>query len=637
VDDSQQRYADIFNATSDAIFIHDAETGEVLDVNDRMLEMYGCTREQVVGGSVEDFTAGVEPYTLAEAAEKVRQAIDEGPQVFEWRAKRSDGELFWVEVALRSTTIADKQCVLAAVRDITDRKRTEEELRESKGRLLSVFRAAPTGIGVVTDRVVKQVNERLCEMTGYSEEELTGQNARMLYVSDDDYEYVGSEKYRQIRERGTGTVETRWRRKDGRVINVLLSSTPMDLGDLLKGVTFTALDITARKQAEEEREKLEAQLRQSQKMEAVGQLAGGIAHDFNNLLQVILGYGEMAQRQTQPGSELHEHLHEVLNAGDRAKVLVSQLLAFSRRQVLEMEDLDINEVIADLMKMIRRVIGEHIALDILPGHDLGIVRADRGQVTQMLTNLCVNARDAMPEGGTITIETENARIDEAYCESHAWSKPGRYILLSVTDSGCGMDKETVARVFEPFFTTKDVGKGTGLGLSIVYGLVKQHEGQIDIYSEVGKGTRFKIYLPLIERSAAVVGEEIEDLVPDGTETILLAEDDEMVLKLSNAILTRAGYTVLTAVDGEEAIGVFNAQADSIDLAILDVVMPKLGGRAVFEQIRAKRPKLRVLFSSGYSMNAIHTNFVLDEGLTLIQKPYQRADLLRKIRETLDNK
>jgi PAS domain S-box-containing protein len=396
-------------------------------------------------------------------------------------------------------------------------------------------------------------------------------------------------------------------------------------------------DITDRKHAWEEREELEAQLRQAQKMEAVGQLAGGIAHDFNNLLQAILGYGEMARGETEDGSPIRGFIGEVLKAGDRAKTLVSQLLAFSRRQVLEMEDLDLNEVIADLMKMIRRVIGEHLTLDILPGHDLGIVRVDRGQIGQILTNLCVNARDAMSEGGTIVIESENVRIDQEYCESHSWAKPGRYVLLSVTDSGCGMDKETLDRVFEPFFTTKGLGKGTGLGLSTVYGLVKQHEGHVDIYSEVEKGTRFKIYLPMIERSAAVIEDEIEGPIPVGTETILLAEDDEMVLKLSRSVLTHAGYTVFTAADGEQAMEVFDEHGDEIDLALLDVVMPKLGGRAVFEKIRAKRPELPVLFSSGYSMNAIHTNFVLDEGLTLIQKPYQRADLLRKVRETLDRK
>jgi len=393
--------------------------------------------------------------------------------------------------------------------------------------------------------------------------------------------------------------------------------------------------ITEHKRAQLEREKLEAQLRQSQKMEAVGQLAGGIAHDFNNLLQAILGYGDMALEQAGPDSPVGASVQEILNAAGRAKALVRQLLAFSRRQVLDMKDVDLNDVVADLMKMIRRLIGEHITLDVVPGHHLGIVRADPGQIEQILMNLCVNARDAMPAGGTITIETENVRIDQAYCDSHPWAQPGRYALLSVTDTGCGMDQDTLSSVFEPFFTTKSVGQGTGLGLSTVYGLVKQHDGMVHVYSEVGKGTAFKVYLPLVERYAARVGDKIEGPVPGGTETILLAEDDATVRKLSQTFLERAGYTVRTASDGEEAIRIFEEHGREIGLALLDLMMPKIGGRGVFEHIRRQAPQTRVLFSSGYSMSAIHTNFVLEQGLQLLQKPYQRNDLLRRVREVLD--
>ncbi|MCP4546418.1 MAG: response regulator [bacterium] len=397
------------------------------------------------------------------------------------------------------------------------------------------------------------------------------------------------------------------------------------------------LDITERKAAEKEQRILETKLRQSQKMEAVGQLAGGVAHDFNNLLQAILGYGEIAQLKCEEGSSVYESLDQVMIAGQRAKTLVSQLLAFSRRQVLQMEDLDLTEVMADLMKMLRRVIGEHIVLDIKPGDALGWIRADRGQIEQILINLCINARDAMPAGGEIVIETENVQIDEEYCSTHDWSRAGRYVRLSVTDTGCGMNKRTLARVFEPFFTTKSLGKGTGLGLATVYGLVKQHDSQIEVYSEVDKGTTFKIYFPLVESAALPISNIDEGAVAGGTETILLAEDDEMVREVCVSILEDAGYSILLATDGEEALQVYEEHGDKIDLALLDVVMPKLGGRAVFERIRETRPELSVLFASGYSMNAIHTNFVLEEGLMLIQKPYKRADLLRKVREMLDKR
>ncbi len=397
----------------------------------------------------------------------------------------------------------------------------------------------------------------------------------------------------------------------------------------------TIQDITDRKQAEAERGKLEAQLRQAQKMEAVGQLAGGVAHDFNNLLQVILGYGDLALDEAGSDSVAGASIKEMLRAGNRAKTLVRQLLAFSRRQVLDMKDIDLNKVILELTKMIRRVIGEHIDLNVITGHDLGTVHADPGQIEQILMNLCVNARDAMPEGGTITIETENVRIEENYCQTHAWAEAGRFVLLSVTDTGHGMDEMTLANVFEPFFTTKGVGEGTGLGLSTVYGLVKQHRGTVEVYSEVGKGTTFKIYLPLAERSAVTVGDKIEGPVPRGSETILLAEDDETVRNLAKSFLERSGYNVLAARNGEEALEVFKNHADEIDLALLDVMMPKLGGKAVLQRIRETRPDIRMIFASGYSMNAIHTNFILDEGLALIQKPYRRDVLLRKIREVLD--
>ena len=300
-----------------------------------------------------------------------------------------------------------------------------------------------------------------------------------------------------------------------------------------------------------------------------------------------------------------------------------------------MQDVNLNGLVTALMNMIRRVIGEHITLNILAGHDLGTIHADRGQIEQILTNLCVNARDAMPDGGTITIGTENVLIDASFCETHAWAEPGRFVLLSVTDIGCGMEDEVIGQVFDPFFTTKSVGEGTGLGLSTVYGFVKQHRGMIHIYSEVNAGSTFKIYLPLVERSATSVADKIEGPVPGGTETILLAEDEEIVRNLTKIVLQRAGYTVLAACDGEDALRLLEEHEGEINLVILYVVMPKLGGRAVHERLSKTRPNLRFLFASGYSMNAIHTNFVLDDGLAFIQKPYPRTVLLRRIRKVLD--
>ena len=300
-----------------------------------------------------------------------------------------------------------------------------------------------------------------------------------------------------------------------------------------------------------------------------------------------------------------------------------------------MRELNLNHVIGNVTKMLRPLIGEHVSLEILPGRELGTIQADPGQIEQILVNLCLNARDAMPLGGSIAIETENILFDPAYCRTHAWAEPGRYALLSVSDTGHGMDADTLERIFEPFFTTKEVGEGTGLGLATVYGLVKQHGGLIHVYSEIGQGTIFKLYFPLVERVASAVGHEIDGPIRGGRETILLAEDDEFVRNLNETILQRAGYSVLTASDGEEAVELFNAHSTEIDLALLDVMMPKLGGRGVYERIRENCPKMRVLFASGYSMNAIHTDFVLHEGLHLIQKPCGRERLLHKIRQVLD--
>ncbi len=428
---------------------------------------------------------------------------------------------------------------------------------------------------------------------------------------------------------------------DGRPIGLIATIGRKPLGDprlaesVLGLVGVRAAGELERRRAEEEKKKLEARLRESQKLEAVGTLAGGIAHDFNNLLQVINGYADMLLGDMDEGRPERFSLKEISMAGKRAASLVKQLLAFSRKQILNPEGLDMNEVVSQLLKMMGRLIGEHIRLDFVPGHRLGTVYADRGMMEQLLINLCVNARDAMVDGGSLIIETENVAVNGSYCETHPWASPGRYILVSVTDTGCGMDKETLDRVFEPFFTTKAQGKGTGLGLATVYGIVKQHQGMIHAYSEPGKGTTFKVYLPVAERLASDVGTKIESPAVGGKETILLAEDEEMVRKLAARILEREGYRVLIADNGEDALALFRKDPFGIDLLLLDVVMPKLGGKPVYEQARSLNPSIRALFASGYSENAIHTNFVLREGFRLIQKPFSREALLRAVREALD--
>jgi len=327
-------------------------------------------------------------------------------------------------------------------------------------------------------------------------------------------------------------------------------------------------------------------------------------------------------------------LQEVEKAGEKAAALTRQLLAFSRRQVLQLGPLDLNRTIDDLMKMLHRLIGENIDLQLSPGSALWMVNADRGQMEQVIINLCVNARDAMPDGGRLSIETRNVDLDDDYCTRHEWAKPGRYVRLSITDSGCGMDRETKSKIFEPFFTTKEQGRGTGLGLATVYGIVRQHEGLIHVSSAIGNGSKFSVYLPVTEST-----EEILPLtqgpVPGGHETILLAEDDEPLRFLAEKILTLAGYRILAAVDGEDALRLYRDHEQEIDLLLMDVVMPRKGGCVVYDEIRAVRPDIPCIFMSGYSENAMRIDFVLDQGFKLIQKPFNSADLLRLLRKELD--
>jgi signal transduction histidine kinase/ActR/RegA family two-component response regulator len=384
-------------------------------------------------------------------------------------------------------------------------------------------------------------------------------------------------------------------------------------------------------------EKLRDQLHHSQRMESVGQLAGGIAHDFNNLLQGILGYGEMATSKVPDTSPVRDDIEQMIDAGERAKVLVRQLLAFSRQQVLELSDVNLNYVIGDSVKLIQRVIGEHITFDYISGKELGIVRADRGQIEQILMNLCVNARDAMGDSGRLTIETRSTELDDEFCSANDWAVPGRYVMLTVSDTGSGISKDVQERMFEPFYTTKEQGKGTGLGLSTVFGIVGQHEGMIHVYSEIDIGTTFKIYFPTVNRLEDASEIPIPASMQGGIETILVADDERVVLEVAEAMLVESGYTVLKASDGEEAIEMFDEHVDKVDMVLLDVVMPKLSGKAVADHIYKHNPDFPILFSSGYSNDAVHTNFVLDDGMQLIQKPYNRADLLRRIRDVIEDR
>jgi signal transduction histidine kinase/CheY-like chemotaxis protein len=386
-----------------------------------------------------------------------------------------------------------------------------------------------------------------------------------------------------------------------------------------------------------ERLKLEEQYRHAQKMEAVGQLAGGLAHDFNNILQGILSYAQIMLDDEHTSGSAREGLLEIKRSAQRAGDLTRQLLTFSRRQIMQPKALDLNEVVEGIARMLTRLLGEQYRVEWIPGKGLHSVCADPGMVEQALMNLGINGRDAMPEGGTLTIETDNVQLDLDYCENHIWAKPGRFVLLSVTDTGQGMDEETRTHIFEPFFTTKAVGKGTGLGLATVYGIVQQHEGMIEVYSEPGHGTTFKIYFPEANpEGVAELGSTIQDVaVQGGSETILLAEDNALVRKLGQDVLQGVGYRVLSAADGQQACKLFEQHRDEIGLVILDVVMPQLSGPKILGRIREMAPDVPFLFTSGYGERTVKTQFVHDEGLHMLQKPYAPQRLLLLVRQLLD--
>lgn len=418
-------------------------------------------------------------------------------------------------------------------------------------------------------------------------------------------------------------------------ITSMLKQLKRSLDEKSKLVDDLTLQISNNQKTQKALDLSEEQLSHAQKMDAIGQLAGGIAHDFNNSLQAMLIFGETAVSKSK-NREVLGDLENLLQAVHRSQKLVSQLLAFSHRQVLEMEELNLNSSIDESLNIIRRVIGDHIELKYDTCAKPLMVKADRTQVEQILLNLCINARDAIDDTGSLIIALDSISLDEEFCANNQWASSGDFVRLRVTDSGCGMDEVTVQRIFEPFFTTKEVGKGTGFGLSTVFGIVKQHNGFLNVETEIGKGTTMEVYLPQIDAIEKPAKITHRGNIKSGTETILMADDDELIRTALKAMLEMSGFTVLTACDGDEAIEIFEENVLDIDLVVLDVVMPNSSGNTVSTHISELKPDIPILFASGYSRDVIHTNFVLDEGINFIQKPFSRVDLLDKVRALIDS-
>ena len=616
-------------------------------LRDWSITFLGAEVEHLTGYAAEDFLRGsvkwqeiVHTEDLPSVKMSYRNAVGERRKVLrvEYRVLHRDGHWRWLEDRrqLMYGPNGSFDYVDGLLLDITDHKRTEEELRATNQKLQALVEASPLAIMAIDKEGHVTLWNSAAERTfGWTRDEVIGRLNPV--VPEEKMGEFHELRERVLREGGFSGMELTRQMKGGFPIEISLSTAPMrDALGNITGIMSVMADITERKQIEEALKQSENQLRQSQKMEAVGRLAGGVAHDFNNLLTAIQGYSDLLLQRLDARSPYRKEVEEIHKAGERASSLTQQLLAFSRKQVLQPKVLDLNDVVAGMEEMVRRMIGENIDLVTVLRPDLWSVQVDPGQIEQVVMNLVVNARDAISMGGKITIETGNVYLDDDDVHHRPPMSPGAYAMLAVSDTGCGMDTETQARLFEPFFTTKETGKGTGLGLSTVYGIVKQSNGYIWVYSEPHHGSTFKIYIPRHEAPIAEAKSEGSSrTVPRGHETILLVEDEELVRVLARDVLRDHGYVVLEASDGADAMGVAVSHRGPIHLMITDVVMPNMGGREVAVALAPLLRDMRVVYMSGYTDDAIVHHGILSPGSRFLQKPFRLDALLRKVREVLD--
>jgi two-component system cell cycle sensor histidine kinase/response regulator CckA len=565
-----------------------------------------------------------EPDALIQAIEEVTKMAGRPPSAPPSPPEEAEALRLYSERLVRKL----EQKALELEREVAARRRSEERYRlvvENAGEVIAIVRG---------DRF-RFINRKATEIVGYWEEELLSRPFWEI-VHPEDREKALDSYSKRLSGRATPEVYSfRVVGKGGDVRWAEINVMPIEYEGGPAVLCFLR-DITDRKRAEEEVAQLQDQLRQAQKMEAMGRLAGGIAHDFNNLLTVIHGNAQLVAMELREGDPLKGLVDEIRDASMRASGLTRQLLAFSRRQPLEMRVVDLNGLLLGIEGMLRRIIGEDIEVVFRLQEGMGRIKADPGQLEHAVVNLAVNARDAMPQGGRLTVETADVELDEAYARTHLSVEPGPYVMLSVTDTGSGMTPEVKERLFEPFFTTKGPGRGTGLGLAAVYGMVKQSGGHIFVYSEPGHGTTFKIYLPRVEEPAQIAkGPLAERRLPSGSETVLVVEDDAAVRELAVRILKGLGYEVLEAASGEEALGVCKAHGGHIDLVLTDVVMPGMDGRVLVQSLKEVHPGAKAIFMSGYTDNVILHHGILEEGMNFIHKPFTVEGLGRKVREVLD--
>ncbi|PKN56934.1 MAG: hypothetical protein CVU56_13590 [Deltaproteobacteria bacterium HGW-Deltaproteobacteria-14] len=596
-------------------------------VNEQACQMLGYSRAELMALRLWDIDPGMSPerYPTHWASYRSPGAAT---RRFEMAHRHKDGTVFPIEVSSRHIRVGDYEFHLAFTRDISDRKRANDALRLTQ---FCIDRASIAIFRIDRAGALVSVNDEACRSLGYTREELLQLSVFDVAPGRPRASWDGF--LALARARGGVTFASTHRRKDGTTFPIELTVSFIDAAGVEYVFAF-ARETTLERKAQEERDLLQAQLIQAQKMESIGRLAGGIAHDFNNMLAVILGYTELLQRQLVPGDPIREDIAQIETAAAHSRDITRQLLAFSRKQIAVPRPMDLNALVGSLQRTLARLIGERITLRLEPGDDLWTVEIDPSQVDQILVNLVVNARDAMPDGGQLTLETGNVHIDEDYCRHHAESRPGDYVRVQVSDDGHGMDQTVLAHVFEPFFTTKGVGEGTGLGLATVYGIVKQNNGFINVYSEPGRGTTFRIYLPRWVSGGEVEGAPEEVRPVRGDATILLVEDEALVRQMTWQMLTQLGYQVQAVASPAEALAVCEAGAEPMDLLLTDVVLPAMNGPELRDRVGAHWPGTRALFMSGYTSNVIVHHGVLDRGVHFIQKPFTLLDLSRAVQRAL---
>jgi PAS domain S-box-containing protein len=631
--DSENKYRTIFENTGTAILI--AEDNLIISlVNSEFEKVTGYTKEEVEGKKAwTEFILKDDAIRMKEFNRLRRMNSSGVPVRYEFRYINKKGEVR--DAMINVAIIPGTKKTISSILDITEHKRMEEEIKKRKKYLESVVRHAPDAIVTLDARHhIIEWNPGAEQIFGYTSEEVLGRNLDdIITIPKVKKEAEGLTKLVLSGERVPPMDTVRYR-KDGTPVNVIVAGSPIRIGGELHGVVAIYTDITDYKKAEEEKTKIKAQLIQAQKMEAVGILAGGIAHDFNNLLTAIQGCAEMIMLNIDETDPSYQDLMEIRASTARAADLTRQLLLFSRKHFMELKSLNLNDTIESLMKMLHRLIGEDVVIKTQLEQELWAVRADRGTMEQVIMNIAVNARDALPNGGQLFIKTENIPLENPSIYGLQEGRSGKYVRLSITDNGVGMDKETLRHCFEPFFSTKEFGKGTGLGLSVVYGIVKQHKGWINVYSEPGQGTEFKIYLPTatVEPEGETVNSYPLEQYQGTGERLLVVEDDHNLREFTMRALHNNGYIVFGVESAKESLEVFEREKGNFDLVFSDVVLPDKTGVELVEELLTRKPGLKVLFSSGYSDHKSQWPVIQKKGYRFLEKPYALADLLRVIHE-----